>query len=135
MAITRQQLSIDQRVSHTAALFGVRFPMQFEPYVYTVTSALCRAYQGGYWHFYALSNGGFYMAPNSNALYLVACENGYAGNLSADALGITASLYTYSHLSFSAHGVLAETYAQHYHWLRDYMLGHPEAFAILAAID
>ena len=132
--ITRQQLEIDRRVSHTAALFGVHFPMQFEPYVYTVTSGLSRDYRGGYWQFYALSNGGFYMAPDADRLFPVVCENGYEGNLSADALGITACLYAYSHLSFAG-DAFAETCAQQYHWLRDYVLEHPEAGDILRAID
>ena len=66
--ITRQQLEIDRRVSHTAELFGVHFPMQFEPYVYTVTSGLSRDYRGGYWQFYALSDGGLHGARCRQAL-------------------------------------------------------------------
>jgi Antirestriction protein len=31
--------------------------------VYDVLNELAPDYCGGYWHFYALSNGGFYMAP------------------------------------------------------------------------
>lgn len=133
--ITRNQLEIDRRVSHTAALFGVHFPMQFEPYVYTVTSALASEYHGGYWQFYTLSNGGFYMAPNADQMFRVSCENGYEGNLSADALGIAACLYAYSHLSFGGDDAFVETCAEQYHLLRDYMLEHPEARGILGAID
>jgi hypothetical protein len=50
-------------------------------------------------------------------------------------LGITACLYAYSHLSFSGKSGFDEIYAQQYHWLRDYMLDHPEAGVILGAID
>lgn len=39
-SITREQLEIDRRVSHTARLFGLQFPLRFEPYVYAVTSRL-----------------------------------------------------------------------------------------------
>lgn len=45
--IMRHQLDIDKRVSHTAALFGVHFPLQLEPYVYAVTSELANEYHGG----------------------------------------------------------------------------------------
>lgn len=45
-----------------------------------------------------------------------------------------ACLYAYSHLSFSDDG-FAQICAQHYHLLREYMLKHAEAGAILGAID
>lgn len=132
--VTRQRVGDQQRINHTAGIFGIHFPMRLEPFVYTITESIAREYNGGYWEFYALSNGGFYMAPDSDSFFHVSCDNGFEGNLSADALGITACLYAYSHLSFSGNG-LAETCAQQYHWLRDYMLEHPEAREILGAID
>lgn len=132
--ITRQQLNTDQRINHTAEIFSINFPLRIEPYVYSVADSLSLEYEGGYWEFYSLSNGGFYMAPKSDDIFHVSCENGFEGNLSGDALGVTACLYAYSHLSF-AEGGFAETCAQHYHWLREYMLEHSEAGGILGAID
>lgn len=128
-------MDVDHRVSHTAALFGVHFPLRFEPYVYAVTSRLSADYHGGYWEFYALSNGGFYMAPHADRLFRVSCDNGFEGNLSADAMGIVVCLYAYSHLTFDGDGAFAETCAEQYHLLRDYMLEHAEARGILGAID
>lgn len=133
--ITRHQLEIDRRVSHTAKLFGLQFPLRFEPYVYAVTSRLAAEYHGGYWQFYTLSNGGFYMAPHADRLFRVSCDNGYEGNLSADALGIAACLYAYSHLSFDCDDAFVETCTEQYHLLREYMLEHAEARGILGAID
>jgi len=133
--ITRQQVSDKQRIQHTADLFGIRFPLNIDPAIYSIAGNIASEYNGAYWEFYILSNGGFYMAPNSDQLYQVSCENGYAGTLTADALGITACLYAYSHLSFSSNPAFAEIYANHYHWLREYMLQHPEASKILGAID
>ncbi|WP_295624059.1 antirestriction protein [uncultured Nitrosomonas sp.] len=133
--ITRRQVADDQRITHTANIFGVQFPMHFEPAVYRFTEMLAAEYSGGYWEFYALSNGGFYMAPDLNKTFQVICENGFEGKLSGDALGITVCLYTYSHFSFSDHARLAETCARQYRWLRDYMLEHEEARSILGAID
>ena len=74
------------------------------------------------------------MAPRSDATFIVSCENGYEGKLSADALGIAACLYAYSHLSFGQ-GDFADTCANQYHLLREYMFGHPEVKEILRAID
>ena len=133
--ITRQQVSDKLRIMHTANLFGIRFSLNIEPAVYSIASNIATEHNGDYWEFYVLNNGGFYMAPCSDQSYQVICENGYEGKLSADALGITACLYTFSHLSFSSNQVFAEICANHYHWLREYMLEHKEARAILSAID
>ena len=132
--ITRQLVKNYDRVNHTANIFGAYFPLRLEPFVYSVTDSNASEYNGGYWEFYSLSNGGFYMAPVSDRIFHVSCDNGFEGNLSADALGITACLYAYSHLSFSDDD-FAETCAQQYHLLREYMLEHSEVRGILGAID
>ena len=133
--IKRQVVAVDQRINHTAEIFGVYFPLQIEPSIYRITESIAKAYDGGYWEFYTLSNGGFYMAPATDSQFQVCCQNGFEGVLSADALGITACLYVYSYQSFGSHETFARTCAQQYHRLREYMLEHPEANAILGAID
>lgn len=132
--ISRQLVADDQRTKITADLFGVYFPLQLEPFVYAITSKLSEDYSGGFWHFYQLGNGAFYMAPDSDGQFQVASENGHECFMSGDALGITACLYAYSHLSFGQ-GDFTETCAQHYHLLREYMFEHAEARDILSAID
>ena len=133
--ISRQQVSDKNRIQHTAALFGIHYPLNIEPAVYSITSNIATEYKGAYWEFYSLSNGGFYMAPCSDKAYKISCDNGFEGKLSADALGITACLYAYSHLSFTANPAFADICSNHYHWLREYMLEHKEASVILSAID
>ena len=133
--ITRIQVPEHKRLSHTAKLFGLNFPLQLEKLVYAITDNIAEDYKGGYWEFYALSNGAFYMAPHSDTPFNVSCENGYEGQLSGDALGITACLYAYSLLSFSGKNGFDEICARQYHLLRDYMLIHTEVAAILKAID
>lgn len=132
--ITRSPVPDALRIKHVADIFGVHFPMQLEPFIYSITERIASEYKGGYWEFYALSNGGFYMAPHSDKLFEVSCENGFEGNLSADALGITVCLYAYSNLSFGG-GEFAKTCAEQYHLLREYMFEHPEVGKILQAID
>jgi hypothetical protein len=109
--------------------------MALEPTIYNITDSIAKDYHGGYWAFYELSNGGFYMSPQSKEPFRVDCENGFEGELSADALGITVCLYAYSMLSFGNKPQFAEICTLQYHWLRDYALDHSEARAILGAID
>ena len=120
----------DQRLQQANALFGSSFPMQLEPLLYNLASNMSTDYDGGYWEFFILTDDGFYMAPGSGGPHRVSCVNGYEGQLSADAFGITVCLYAYSLLSFEN-----QIYAQHYHKLRDYMLDHEEAECVLRAID
>ncbi len=134
-SITRQLVSASQRIKVTTDIFGIQFSMHIEPYLYSITANITSDYTGGFWHFFTLSNGGFYMAPNDDILFDIACYNGYEGKLTADALGITACLYTYSHLSFRGNPILAKPCAEQYHLLREYMLEHAEARGILGAID
>jgi hypothetical protein len=133
--VTRRYLEEAERASHAAELFGINFPLRLEPTVFAMADRLAPDYNGGYWDFVALSNGGFYMAPASQAQFQVVCENGYEGSMSADALGIAVCLYAFSHLSFSGEMAFTQKCAEHYHRLREYALGHPEVRAILAATD
>ena len=84
--ISRQLIPNNYRMRHTAKLFGVHFPLVLEPFIYATTEKLTRDYTGGYWLFYALSNGGFYMAPDDHRTFHVVCENYFEGDLSADGL-------------------------------------------------
>jgi hypothetical protein len=134
LTVTRELVPEDRRMEVVDQLFGTAFPLQLEPVVYGITDRMAQEYTGGYWDFYTLSNGGFYMAPSEDRIFHVKCQNMYEGDLSADALGVTASLYAYSNLSFSLSDIARE-YARHYHLLREYMVEHPEVREILGAID
>ena len=133
--ITSQLIANSNRVQHTADLFGVYFPMRLEPFIYAMADSIAPDYRGGFWNFYTLSNGGFYMAPDADHNFAVCCENGYEGKLSADALGMTVCLYAYSQLSVTGTPGFSDRCAEQYHLLREYMLDHPEVGDILRAID
>lgn len=122
------------RVAVVSDLFGVHFPLRLEPTVFGFASHLCPDYRGGYWQFWALSNDGFYMAPESGSRFVICCENGFNGVMTPDAFGITVCLYAYSHLSFRGDD-FGELCAKHYHLLRELALNHHEASAILSATD
>lgn len=123
-----------ERLSFVDLIFGISYVLKLEPTVFTMAERLASSYTGGYWEFHDLSNGGFYMAPRLDTIFDVSCENGYEGKLSPEALGITACLYAYSHLSFGDDR-LAQLCADQYHLLRDFAIGHREASVIMRAID
>ena len=133
--IARQRVAEDQRCIVTADHFGIHFPLQLEPTIFALAANLSSDYVGGYWDFYKLGNGGFYMAPDSGPRFQVISPNGYESFMSADAFGITVCLFAYSHLSFGNREDFAEICSSHYHWLREFAMEHAEAGAILATID
>jgi hypothetical protein len=90
-------------------------------------------YNGGYWEYYELSNGGFFMAPTRpEKLKILVVTNYYEGTVSAEAAGIIACLFAYSEMS---HVHRSDNLAGHYHLLREYAFEHPEAEEIFAAIN
>jgi hypothetical protein len=132
--VTKDLVPEEQRLAIAERLFGIHFPLQMEPVIYGITERMAKNYKGGYWDFYTLSNGGFYMAPSGDDVFHVTCDNMFKGDLSADALGITTCLYAYSHLSFS-NTRFARVSACHYHRLHEYIFSHEEIRNILGAID
>lgn len=132
--ITSVRISESQRMDIADAHFGIRFPLTVEPMIYQFATQLASAYAGGYWHFYSLSDGGFFMAPDIADSFEIIADNGYQGTMTAEALGITACLYAFSNLSFNE-GAFGENCAQHYHCLLDFAMQHSEARGIRAAID
>lgn len=127
-----------QRLAITAELFGTFFPLKLEPTIYNITGQLAAAYTGGYWDFLTVSTRdgeAFYMRPSDGGTYAVESPNGWRGVMSADALGLTVTLFAYSGLSFSAPPKMASILADQYYGLRSFAMDHPEASTILAACD
>lgn len=130
--IQAREVGNDERMQMLPRHFG-RDMLTVEYAVYAFMRKLTDQYRGGYWTFFELSNGGFYIAPDCESTFQINVDtNGFQGSMSADAAGITACLFALSHLSFQIEN---ESIARHYHQLRDFALEHAEAGAILAAID
>jgi hypothetical protein len=126
------EVPADERLRVLPRHFG-RQMITVEGAIYDFMRTLAHEYTGGCWKFVELSNGGFYMAPESEIDFEIAVEgNGFEGTMTAQAAGITACLFAFSHLSFRIEN---ERIASHFHLLRDFALEDPEAGAILAAID
>jgi hypothetical protein len=74
------------------------------------------------------------MAPEHEGSFRFAVDsNGYQGEMSADAAGITVCLFAYSHLSFRYAD--DDLFGAHFHNLREFAIHHAEASEIFAAID
>jgi Antirestriction protein len=130
--IAAREIPNDERLQILPRHFG-RHMLTVEYAVYSFMRKLANQYTGGYWRYIELSNQGFYMAPEHDTTFNICVDsNGFEGQMSADAAGITACLFALSHLSFQ---IQHESIATHFHQLRDFALEHAEASVILAAID
>lgn len=111
-----------------------RWCVMFEGEVFDWMRALTQyEYQGGFWDFYELSNGGFYIGLQEERSFRLFCSgNGFEGELSASAASIVACLFALSSLSFKAR---EDHVADHYHRLLAYVEQHPERALIYQAID
>jgi len=132
-AVTASLVADSDRLSFLPNFFGQRLMLQGEGLVFAWMSKLSENYNGGYWHFYTLSNGGFYMAPAFDEPMRISVEgNGFEGELSADAAGIVASLFVLCHLA----NLTEEDRVIELYWgLRDYAATHQESNLIFRAID
>jgi Antirestriction protein len=131
-SIVAREVPEQQRMQTLPRHFG-RHMLTVQNAIFFFMRKLCARYTGGHWRLFELSNGGFYMAPESESHFPIMVDgNNFDGEMSADAAGITACLFALSHLSFQTEG---DAIATHFHLLRDFAIAHPEAQEILAAID
>ena len=134
--LTATPVPDEQRIRFWPLHFGA-IPqwITLEPRIFAWMDRFCSTYSGGIWSFYTLSNGGAFMAPesdNDEIWRLFNCLNGNDAQMSAEAAGIAVCLIAYS---YHACRTQCDAMTEHYYRLRDYALQHPEAHAILRIID
>jgi CRISPR/Cas system endoribonuclease Cas6 (RAMP superfamily) len=119
-----------------AATLPKKFPgmfLVFESLVYRYLEVFSEDYNGGYWEFIELSNGGFYMSLQSaSRFYLTVSSNGFEGEMTADATSVVVNLYALCQL---ANQHKTDCLIDMYHALHSYACEHPEASRIIGAID
>ncbi len=126
--VTRHLVPEDQEMGAAEDIFGDLFFLRLEPMIYEIVEQIAPDYRKQFWRYFKLSNGGLYLKPEEDRVYAVSCANGFHGDLSSDALGITACLSVYySHCSFSQDERFGSKCGDHYHLLRSYMMDHAEA--------
>lgn len=126
----------EQRIRFWPQHFGT-IPqwITLEQRIFAWMERFCADYSGGIWSFYTLSNGGTFMAPESDTddiWHLFNSMNGNSAEMSAEAAGIAVCLIEYSHHAMRTE---CDAMTEHYYRLRDYALLHPESSAILRIID
>ena len=108
--------------------------LHVERQVYSWLSTLSADYTGGYWDYVSLSNHGCYMRPVSPDRFRISVHsNDFSDVLSADATGITATLFALSSLAFQMPRF--EALSTRFHQLRDFAAQHTERRLIFQAID
>lgn len=116
-----------------------RYCIAFENAIYHWMTRNAVAYNGGYWDFYQLSNGGFYLQPTKG--YMLTSPNGFMDEVSAQEAGIIVTLMMLSHFSFvmyeKEHHEDCERISAYFHQLRDFIftLSPESQTKILNAID
>ncbi|MBN6207033.1 antirestriction protein [Ralstonia pickettii] len=131
------QVQDGDRLAFLPAMFGMRLMIRGEMLVYAWLGRLSPDYTGGYWNFYRVSNGGYYLAPQTDKPLRISVDgNGFSGEASADAAGIVATLFALSHIvNEGGSGADFDALTSRYYLLRDFAIEHNEARLILAAID
>lgn len=135
-AINASVVPDELRISFWPKHFGT-IPqwITLEPRIFAWMDRLCADYHGGIWRFSTLSNGGAFMAPeseNNETWTLFNSVNGNGAELTSEAAGIVVCLMAYSHQACRTE---CDAMTEHYYRLRDFALSHPECSAIMHIID
>ncbi|WET40155.1 antirestriction protein [Citrobacter enshiensis] len=136
LIIAATAVTYEQRIGFWPQHFGT-IPqwIALEPRIFAWMNRFCDEYRGGIWQFYTLSNGGAFMAPDSDSNETWSLFNNMNGNsaeMSAEAAGIAVCLIGYSHHACRTE---CDAMTEHYYRLRYYALQHTESIAILRIID
>lgn len=124
----------DRRETFLPRLFGLPLLIVAENSVYSLMERLSpRDYGGGLWNFYEDAEQPLFLAPSSKPRFRIESQiTEYRGEVSAEAAGIIATLFAFSHLSFRFE---SDFLAAGYERLHGYVDSHAEASAIYRAID
>ncbi|HBK4730931.1 TPA: antirestriction protein [Klebsiella michiganensis] len=135
-AITASVVPDELRIGFWPQHFGsIPQWITLEPRIFAWMERLCADYHGGIWRFSTLSNGGAFMAPESEhgeKWTLFNSMNGNGAELTSEAAGMVACLMAYNHHACRTE---CDAMTEHYYLLRDYALIHPECSAIMHLID
>jgi Antirestriction protein len=140
-SITCTPVSDDQRPLFLGRVFGKSRCVEAEATVYNWMSRLSPDYHGGYWDFFELGNGGFFLAPSPSSCVIrnghqglfIRCQegNGFEGFLSPQAAGLLATTMAINRLLFLGCHELEDAY----YALTDFICEHPEARVLRQALD
>lgn len=130
--ITAVIVAEENRMDFFPTFFGPKLWVLGEPLICQWMGVLAEGYNGSNWNYYTLSNGGFYMAPETDKRFkVVVVSNYFSKEMSADAAGIVATLYALGNL---ANRTENDRIIELYQALYEYANGHAERELMLEAI-
>lgn len=142
----------EDRLSFLPRYLGKSY-LEGERIIYSFARKFCVGYVGGFWDFYEVSNGAFFLslAGKEDASYAFSVDsNFFEGKLSGQAVGIVVTLYALNLLISMLHEIEndpnseadkelvsknQEALTLSYYALRDYAFSRPDADLIYQAID
>jgi hypothetical protein len=131
--VTATLFAAEERLEFLPSLFGYKLMMRGEALIFDWMRSLSKSYDGGFWNYFKLSNGGFFMAPASTNFYSVSCPgNQFEGVMSANAVGIVSTLFALGQLAAESE---SGSIVDHYFLVLEYVEYHPERSLIFKAID
>ncbi len=130
--ITKTQCSESKRLDFLPHHVGNKF-IQYENLIYAHMRKASKQYDGGYWEYYTLSNGGFYMELQEDERLDMECMgNCYRGEMSAEAASLAVNLCVQNIFAWQ---VNPARFSDTFHNLRHYASQHQEAREIFGFID
>jgi hypothetical protein len=98
--ITKTRTPQNVRLDTLPRFFG-GYARLFEQQVFDYMETFCSNYRGGYWEFYTLSNGGFFMAYEGASHFEVSYPpNHFQATLSAEATSLGVNLFAQNALAW-----------------------------------
>lgn len=126
------------RLSFLPYLFDGDF-LRAEMQIYATADRYLSGYNGGFWHFIRLPNGGGYMAPDIDQVTLSNADNGFEKIISGDAAGIILTSLVINRRCWFHHdrgnAGMVQMYIQREDQLKAYIDTHPERADIWRALD
>ena len=122
-----------ERPRFTYQLYGPNLMLSGEFSVGDIHDQMTGRGQSGYWNYYKLSNGGFYMAPKKDErLHITWPHSDFDDVLTSDASGVVATLFTLKFILVEFRDAHVEAM---FLKLEDFARSHAESQKILRAID
>jgi len=127
-----------QRLTFLPDLFGGDF-MTSEASVYAYAHRYCPDYQGGFWQFYRLPDGGGFMVPDVEKLIFCNADNWFEQTVSGEVPGIILTALILNHRSWHHsnhdHEELCRHFCRRHEQLMSFADTHTESATIWRALD
>lgn len=124
--ITFEKVDDKERIAFLPKKLGTQC-VKFENIVFSIMGRANPEYTGGFWDFYRLSNGGFFIAPDivKHHIKMTWEDNYFSGSMTPNASGVACCLMALSWIEQT----------EKFHLLREFALDLPEAEKIFGFID